>query len=174
MELALLSSTKIVTTGKPTTIKANPGRRTARVSERASAQTRYIESSALLAALLEGDSGARQVIRASGRRVTSALTLAEANRAVIRARTTGRLTFAEERDAISGLQTFARRCEIIAVSDEILTRAGRPFPIEPIRTLDAIHLATVELLSEPPALLIFVTRDKRVADNARALGYSIG
>ncbi len=80
---------------------------------------------------------------------------------------------AAERDAIRGLQTFARRCEVVAVSDEVLTRAGSPFPVEPIQTLDAIHIATAELLSEPPQLVTLITRDKRVADNARALGYSL-
>lgn len=52
-------------------------------------------------------------------------------------------------------------------------RAGRLFPVEPVRTLDAIHIATAELLGDPPPLIAFITRDKRVADNARALGYSI-
>ncbi len=135
-------------------------------------ETRYVESSALLAALLEGDPAARKAIRAPGRLVTSALTLAEANRAVVRGRATGRLTTAAEREAIRGLQTFARRCEVVAVSDEVLIRAGSPFPVEPIRTLDAIHIATAELLGEPPQLVTLITRDKRVADNARALGYS--
>ena len=72
-----------------------------------------------------------------------------------------------------GVQTFARRCEIVAVSEEVLERVGRPFPVEPIRTLDAIHIATAELLGDPPALVLFITRDKRVADNARALGYQV-
>ncbi|MBA3343409.1 MAG: type II toxin-antitoxin system VapC family toxin [Gemmatimonadaceae bacterium] len=147
--------------------------RSAPVAANATRETRYIESSALLAALLEGDPAARKAIRAPGRRVTSALTLAEANRAVIRARTTGRLSAAVERDAIRGLQTFARRCEIVAVSEEVLIRAGRPFPVEPIRTLDAIHIATAELLGEPPPLVTFITRDRRVAENARALGYTL-
>jgi predicted nucleic acid-binding protein len=47
----------------------------------------------------------------------------------------------------------------------------RPFPAEPIRTLDAIHLATAELLGEAPQLVTIVTRDERVRANARALGY---
>jgi len=55
----------------------------------------------------------------------------------------------------------------------VLERAGRPFPIEPIRTLDAIHLATIELMGETPQLVTVVTRDKRVASNARALGHAI-
>jgi uncharacterized protein len=134
---------------------------------------RYIETSALLAALLENDRGAKEAIGAPGHRITSAITLAEANRAVVRGRTSGRFDAEAERSAIRGLQTFARRCEIVAISDEVLSRAGRLFPIEPVRTLDAIHLATAELLGDPSPLVAFITRDKRVADNARALGYSI-
>jgi hypothetical protein len=33
---------------------------------------------------------------------------------------------------------------------------GRPFPVEPIRTPDAVHLATTELLGEPPPLIVLV------------------
>jgi predicted nucleic acid-binding protein len=105
--------------------------------------------------------------------MTSALTLAEAHRALLRARLTGRLTEGQEQRAISGLETFARRCELIAVSDDVLARAGRRFPVEPVRTLDAIHLASVEFLGEPPQLVTIVTRDRRVADNARALGHPV-
>lgn len=135
--------------------------------------TRYIESSALVAALLEGDAAARASIRAPGKRVTSALTLAEASRAILRGRASGRLSEAQERAAIRGLQVFARRCDLVAVTDAVLARVGRPFPVEPIRTLDAVHLATAEALDEPPALVTIVTRDARVRDNARALGYAV-
>jgi hypothetical protein len=55
----------------------------------------------------------------------------------------------------------------------VLARAGRPFPVEPIRSLDALHLATAELLDEPPQLVTVLTRDSRVIDNARALGYRV-
>jgi predicted nucleic acid-binding protein len=135
--------------------------------------TRYVESSALVAALLERDSAARASIRAQGKRVTSALTLAEATRAILRGRATGRLSEADERAAIRGLQVFARRCDLFGVTDAVLARVGRPFPVEPIRTLDAVHLATAEELAEPPALVTIVTRDVRVRDNARALGYAV-
>jgi hypothetical protein len=83
---------------------------------------------------------------------------------------TGRLSAEQERAVIRGLQTFARRCELVAVSDEVLVRAGRPFPAEPIRTLDAIHVASVELLGEPPQLVTIVSRDGRIVENARAFG----
>jgi predicted nucleic acid-binding protein len=127
----------------------------------------------LLAALLEQDAAARNALRGRRRRITSALTFAEASRAVVRARASGRLTAADERAALRWLQAFRRRCDVVAVTDAVLTRAGRPFPVEPIRTLDAIHLATAELLGEPPQLVTIVTRDARVGDNARALGYVV-
>ena len=135
--------------------------------------TRYIESSALVAALLERDTAARASIRVHGKRVTSALTLAEAARAIFRARASGRLSEANERAATRSLQVFARACDIVSVTDDVLARVGRPFPREPIRTLDAVHLATAEVLGEPPALVTIVTRDGRVRDNARALGYVV-
>ena len=156
----------------------SPRGRTLRAAPRPRVETvgqtfRYIESSALLAALLERDVAAREALDADGQRVTSALTLAEAARAVVRARVAGRLTPTQERSALRWLQGFERRCDTVSVTDAVLTRAGRPFPVEPIRTLDAIHLATAELIGEPPQLVTIVTRDVRVRDNAEALGYPV-
>jgi hypothetical protein len=78
----------------------------------------------------------------------------------------------QERRAIRALLTFASRCDLVAIADSILDRAGRPFPLEPIRALDAIHLATAEFLGDPPQLVTVLTRDARVRDNARALGFA--
>ncbi|MET0215596.1 MAG: type II toxin-antitoxin system VapC family toxin [Vicinamibacterales bacterium] len=134
---------------------------------------RYIESSALVAALLERDAGARSAVRTKGRRVTSALTLAETARAILRARIAGRLTAEQERASVQALRRFERRCYVVAVTDAVLARVRRPFPVEPIRTLDAVHLATAELLGEPPPLMTIVTRDDRVRANAEVLGYAV-
>lgn len=134
---------------------------------------KYVESSALVAALLEHDRTAMQPVPAGTRLVTSALTLAETARAIIRARVTERLTAEQERAAVKALQTFARRCFVIDVDGEVLSRVGRRFPVEPVRTLDAVHLATVEMLNEAPQLVTIVTRDVRVRENALALGYAI-
>jgi predicted nucleic acid-binding protein len=134
---------------------------------------RYIESSALAAALLERDDNALRSVRTKGRTVTSALTMAETARAILRARVSGRLTPVQERAAVRALRRFERRCYVVAVSETVLARVQRPFPIEPIRTLDAVHLATAELLGEPPALITLVTRDARIRENAEALGYAV-
>jgi len=157
---------------------SRPAGRSARRPTRAAAHggvsqaVRYVESSVLLAALLEHDQAARAQLRAPGRRVTSALTFAEGARALVRARVAGRITPAQERAARRALQTFERRCGVIPVTDGVLARVGRPFPVEPIRTLDALHLATAELLGAPQRVTI-ITRDVRVAENARALGYML-
>ena len=134
---------------------------------------RYIESSALVAAILERDAEALAEIRAIGQRATSALTMAETIRALVRARVAGRIAPREERSALRDVQRFVRACLVISVSDQILERAGRPFPGEPVRTLDAIHLATLESLGEAPQLVTVVTRDDRIARNASALGYAV-
>jgi predicted nucleic acid-binding protein len=127
----------------------------------------------LVAALLEGDAAALKSVRTRGRQVTSALTIAETARAILRARVGARLTADEERAAVRALRRFERRSFVVAVTDSVLARVRRPFPVEPIRTLDAVHLATAELLGEPPPLVTIVTRDARVRDNAEALGYAV-
>jgi predicted nucleic acid-binding protein len=132
-----------------------------------------MESSALLAALLERDMTILKKAARGTQQVTSALTLAEAGRAIIRARATGRLTAEQEQAAVRALRTFERRCFVLDVDRAVLDRVRRPFPVEPIRTLDAVHLATAELLGEPPPLLTIVTRDERVRRNAAALGYIV-
>ena len=139
----------------------------------AQTRVRYMESSALVAALLERDTAIVKKIRRGTQQLTSALTLAEAARAIMRARTTGRLTADEEQAALRALRTFERRCFILDVGRAVLDRVRRPFPVEPIRTLVAVHLATAELLGEPPPLITIVTRDGRVRANAEALGYTV-
>ncbi len=129
-----------------------------------------MESSALVAALLEHDTAAMKALPVGTQHVTSALTLAEAGRAIIRTRATGRLTVADEQAAVRALRTFERRSFILDVDRAVLARVRRPFPVEPIRTLDAVHLATMELLGEAPQLVTIVTRDARVRENAQALG----
>jgi hypothetical protein len=83
------------------------------------------------------------------------------------------LTPDQERASVRALRRFEHRCYLVAVTDTVLARIRKPFPVEPIRTLDAVHLATVELLGEPPPLVTIVTRDERVRKNAEALGYAI-
>jgi predicted nucleic acid-binding protein len=141
--------------------------------ESAAVDIRYIESRALVAALLEHDEEALKSLRARARQITSALTLAETARVIVRARVGERITPDAERAAVRALRRFERRCYVVAVTDDVLARVRRPFPVEPVRPLDAVQIATVESLGEPPQLMAIVTRDHRVRENAKALGYSV-
>jgi predicted nucleic acid-binding protein len=146
-----------------------------RVSEQSPTygSTIYVESSALLAALLESDIGSARALNVTGPLLASAITFAEAHRGIVRARSAGRINVETEAAVKAQLATIARRCELVPVSDEILARAGRPFPVEPVRTLDAIHLATLEVLDLRAEALRVVTRDERIAANASAMGYRV-
>lgn len=134
---------------------------------------RYVESSALVAAVLEADVAARQAIRGPGRLVTSALTHAEAARAVQRAKKARRVSTDQAALLMRGLDVFAETCETIEISRDVLARVSGTFPVEPVRTLDAIHLATVELLGVEPEAVVVVTRDIRVRENALAMGWRV-
>ena len=134
----------------------------------------YLETSSLLAWLF-GESradGVRASVDGADSVATSTLTFLETERALVRAESE-HLLKAADAQRLRGLMIRTRSAWILmSVSDEILTRAARPFPVEPVRTLDAIHLATaLELTKALPDLQI-LTFDRRVAENALALGLS--
>ena len=62
------------------------------------------------------------------------------------------------------------RVDLIRVNDRVLTAAGAMVPGD-LRSLDAIHLATAQQLGDDLARLI--TYDERMAEAARALGWSV-
>lgn len=156
-----------------TAAKRRPSRRVASSKPAQADQICYIESSALVAALMENDAAVKAEVRAATRLVTSALARAETMRAVRRARVAGRVSVEQERKAVRALRTFIRRCFVVPIDAVVLGRVGRPFPVEPIRTLDAIHIATAERIEEPPQLVTIISRDDRVRANAAALGYVV-
>jgi predicted nucleic acid-binding protein len=132
----------------------------------------YVETSALLRVVLEADEALRpQLLRESC--FTSALTFAEAARAVIRARRQGRLDAPAALEASRRFAEFGRSCGIVPVDQAVLERAARQYPVEPVRTLDAIHLATVLLLSGAAIALDVASCDRRIRDNAKQLGFAV-
>ena len=132
----------------------------------------YLESSAVVAWLL-GESRAAEVITAMNEaevRVTSQLTLVEIER-VIRRAVALRLIKDASAQKLRGLLARHRKKWItMALTDSVLARAGSAFPIEPVGTLDAIHLATAMAFSEAYPELEVLTFDRRISENATALG----
>jgi predicted nucleic acid-binding protein len=117
--------------------------------------------------------GAKASTHGKGQPVISALTATETMRAIVRAKFAERINAQRYRNAVRNLNRFLAKCFVVEVNASVLERAGRPFPVEPVRTLDAIHLATLESLGGAPAQVIVVTRDHRVRDNAIAMGYLV-
>ncbi len=132
----------------------------------------YVETSALLRALLEGDEMLQSVL-ASGSLYTSTLTAVEASRAISRVRHEGRLPADELRAVERQIAIFERACEIVPMDDDVIMRARGNFPREPVRTLDAIHIATLQFLDEAFGGFEIVSCDSRVRENAEALGFTV-
>ena len=60
----------------------------------------------------------------------------------------------------------------LSLSDEVLRRARDPFP-KPVRTLDALHLASMVFLRERGQEAALATYDARLAETARAMGITL-
>ena len=132
----------------------------------------YVETSALLRVLLDGDEALRPVLSGEGL-FTSALTLVEAARAVSRARRERRLDAREAREAERQLAAFERSCDVLALDDGVLRRAREELPEEPVRSLDALHLASLRVLDDELGGFELASCDDRVRRNAVALGFAV-
>ena len=101
---------------------------------------------------------------------TSELTRVECRRAMERLRLAGALKDADLAELQERLEAFERHVKRIDISRPVLRRAGLPMGT-PVKTLDAIHLASALMLQEQRVPdLVFATHDKRQAHAARALG----
>lgn len=135
----------------------------------------YAESSAILAWLLDEESArsVREALSAAEIVVASDLTLIECDRVLIRAATVGELTEVEAADRRAHLTAAAGRWHTLRVAPEIVDRARQPFPGEPIRTLDAIHLASVLTARTAVAGVRLLSLDDRVRKVAKKLGLEL-
>lgn len=102
--------------------------------------------------------------------VASDLTLVECDRVLIRAQVLGDLRETEAASLGGLLSTAAAHWNLIHVDREVVERARRPFPGEPIRTLDALHLASALVASTAVRDLAVLSLDRRIRAGARQLG----
>jgi len=132
----------------------------------------YVETSALLAWLLGQKSGreVRAAIDGSEAIVTSALTFLEVERAVTRGTVSGVVREADAQRVRGAVARVQASWIVMTITSDVLARAGRSFPIEPVRTLDAIHLATALAFAEALPDVEVLSLDERVVSNARAMG----
>ena len=135
----------------------------------------YAESSAVLAWLLDEAKGPamRKSLAEAESILTSELTLIECDRALHRVAATGAITTGFAADRQARLAAAAEAWTILRLTPAIVARARRPFPEEPIRTLDALHVASALHAGSMLAGLVVLSLDARVRKAARALGLDV-
>jgi hypothetical protein len=135
----------------------------------------YAESSAVLAWLLDEEAASlvRQALSAAPMVVASDFTLIECDRVLHRAAALGELTEAEAADRRAHLAAAAAHWHVLRIGSEVVERARQPFPGDPIRTLDAIHLSSALVARTAIAGLAVLSLDERIRGSARRLGLTV-
>jgi predicted nucleic acid-binding protein len=135
----------------------------------------YLESSAALRDLLDGEAAReiRATLAGAEVVVSSRLTLAEVARVLARLRSLDPAVGARVAAREAAFLGDSERWALQPVDEDIWTRCGRPFPVEPVRLLDAVHLATIEKVSSALARLVVLATDERVRRNAIELGFDV-
>jgi predicted nucleic acid-binding protein len=135
----------------------------------------YAESSAVLSWIF-GDPLAEEIFRAlqsAQAVVASELTLAECDRVLVRRAQVGDIPEARIAERSAELRRTARHWILFPIDSEILNRVRLPFPAEPLRTLDAIHLATALSAQLDLPDLAILSLDNRVRRSAEQLGFRV-
>jgi predicted nucleic acid-binding protein len=134
---------------------------------------KYIDASAVLR-LLFGESGPTVPLVGDDRIVSSRLVEVETSRAVDRARLLGHLDDTETARKRKELGDLLARLDLASIDIDVIDGAKAPFAVN-VRSLDAIHVATAEVLAreaqgEP---LEFWTHDERQATAALSRGLTV-
>jgi predicted nucleic acid-binding protein len=135
----------------------------------------YAESSAVLAWLM-GEIAAeamRSALLGAELVIASSLTLVECSRSLVRAAASGRMSEVGAADRHALLSAAAVHWILLRLDDEILERARRPFPAEPLRTLDALHLASALAAREAVPGLAILSLDARVRQSGGEMGFRL-
>ena len=135
----------------------------------------YAESSAILAWLLgevEGEE-VRKHLAGAEEVFTSVLTLVESERVLIRAQVVEGLKEGNVVDRRRALAGASRHWHLLQLHDEILDRAHRPFPGEPVRTLDALHLASALAARAAVPELTVLSLDRAIRRTSADLGFEL-
>ena len=135
----------------------------------------YAESSAVLSWLLDEDEADRveQLLAAEPLVLTSDLTFIECDRALHRAVGLGEITEAQAADSRAVLANLTSHWTVLRIGAEVVQRARQAFPGGPIRSLDAIHLASLLTARSAHAGITLLSLDKRVRDTATQLGIEL-
>lgn len=135
----------------------------------------YIESSAVLAWLLGEPPAIRilDMLRTAEQVVSSSLTSVECARGLTRARLLERLTSIQELAALQLLDQAESGWHIQELNAHVLARARAPMPGDPVRTLDALHIASASVLRDGLGPISMLSLDARVRACATGLGFPV-
>jgi predicted nucleic acid-binding protein len=135
----------------------------------------YAETSAVLRWLFREAAGeaCRAALAAATKVASSRLTLIETRRVIRRAEREGRINAVQAVDLGALFAQAASTWALLGLSPTVEQRAGESFPSEPLRTLDAIHLASALQLREAFPELAMLSMDDRIRTNAAQLGFRV-
>ncbi len=134
--------------------------------------TLYLETSALLRAAVLHQADVIARMSSATAWATSALTLVECERALATMAHGKRLTRPARAHAHAWLREVVWRVDVSELDNAQLDRAGQPFPVEPVRTIDGLHLAAILRWAELGPLEV-LTCDARIKQNAEAFGLPV-
>jgi predicted nucleic acid-binding protein len=134
---------------------------------------KYVDASALLR-ILFGEPGPSVPLAGGDRLVSSRMVEVETFRAVDRERLLGHIDDTKTAVKRKELTDLLAMIDLLTVDDEVIDRARAPFAVT-VRALDAIHVATAEVLvglAEGESVE-FWTHDERQATAALSRGLTV-
>lgn len=105
--------------------------------------------------------------------LTSEITTIECERTLVRVAHSGTIRHDEASAHRETLRAIAAHWSVLPLGAEIAERARRPFPAEPVRTLDAIHLASLVVARAIAPDVRVLSLDRRIRRNASELGFEL-
>ena len=131
----------------------------------------YLDASVILRRLLgQADQIELKEIEAT---VSSTLTRVECLRTIDRLRVLGAVTEDSHLEIREAAFRAFETCLLLEVGPVVLERAAMSFPV-PIKTLDAVHLATALVLHEGSGEPVRIaTHDRALARASRAMGFEV-
>ena len=135
----------------------------------------YAESSAVLTWVLsqERESEIESALAKAELIISSDLTMLECERVLVRGNAAGELSEAELTRRQVMLRTAGRHWMLLGFDPSVIERAQRPFHSEPIRTLDALHLAFALEARRIVGDVRVLSMDTRIRKTARDLGVEV-
>jgi len=117
--------------------------------------------------------GVRSVLGDDELIFASDLTLVECERVLIRAVALHEVEEAAGADRRAALNAAAAHWQVLRLSVDVVERARRPLPAEPIRTLDALHLASALAARAVSPGLALLALDDRIRRAGAQLGFLV-